>query len=91
MRYMSLFAQIGEHQICETGILIAFKDLSRQDVGYTKRFLGKRRKFKIEPIACTLYILLEHLSEIVRHVNNKNRFTPPYMGVNKRKNDVSLR
>ena len=29
---MSLFAQIGEHQICETGILIAFKDLSRQKI-----------------------------------------------------------
>ena len=30
-RYMSLFAQIAEHQICKTGILIAFKGLSRQE------------------------------------------------------------
>ena len=28
---MSLFAQIAEHQICKTGILIAFKGLSRQE------------------------------------------------------------
>jgi len=36
---MSLFAQIAEHQFCETVILIAFRDLSRR---YTKRLFWKR-------------------------------------------------
>ena len=40
---MSLFlAQTAEHQICETVILIAFEDLSRQDIHYTERWFGKR-------------------------------------------------
>ena len=52
MRYMSLFAQIAEHQFSVTGILIAFKDLSRQDIH--KEIVDGKEKIYIEPCACTI-------------------------------------
>ena len=53
MRYLSLFAQIAEHQFCETVILIAFRDLSRR---YTKRLLWKRESLHWAFCACTIIV-----------------------------------
>ena len=42
---MSLFAQIAEHQFCETVILIAFRDLSLEKIH--KEIVMEKRKFTL--------------------------------------------